>query len=64
MGKLNIPGVGETHLTGLGTGNDTSLGHERVGKGRLAVVDVGNNRHVTDVGGAVHQLYYQCLPLS
>lgn len=48
------PRVGESHLSGLGTGNNTSLGDERVGKGRLSVIDMGNNRHVSDVGRSVH----------
>lgn len=51
-----LPSVGETHLTSLGRGNNTGLGDKGVGKSRLAVVDVGNDRHVTDVGGLVHEL--------
>ena len=42
-----------TRVTGLSAGNDTGLGQQRVGQGRLAVVDVGNNRHVTDIGRLV-----------
>ena len=49
------PSIGESHVTGLGTGNDTGLGDKGVGKGGFTVVDVGNNRHVTDVGGSVHE---------
>jgi hypothetical protein len=49
------PGVHESHVTRLGTGNDTSLGDQSVGKGRLSVVDVSDNRHVSDVGRSVHE---------
>ena len=51
----DAPSVGESHVTGLGTGNDTSLGHERVGKGGFTVVNVRNDGHVTDVGWSVHE---------
>ena len=51
--NLILTSVGETHVTGLGTCDNTGLGYQRVGQGRLSVVDVGNDRHVTDVGGAV-----------
>lgn len=40
----------------LGGGDDTGLGQEGIGKGGLSVVDVGNDGHVTDVGGLVHKL--------
>lgn len=43
-------------ITSLGGRNDTGLGEKRVGQGRLAVVDVGNNGHVTDIGRLVHKL--------
>lgn len=43
-------------VTSLGGGNDTSFGQQGVGQGRLAVIDVGNDGHVTDIGGLVHQL--------
>lgn len=43
-------------VTSLGSGNDTSLGQQGVGQGRLAVIDVGNDGHVADIGGLVHQL--------
>jgi len=52
---LILAGVGETGLTGLGSGNDTSLGHERIGQGGLAVVNVGNHGHVADVPLLVHE---------
>ncbi|KAK1256398.1 hypothetical protein MKX07_008657 [Trichoderma sp. CBMAI-0711] len=42
-------------LTSLGSGNDTSLGQQGVGQGGLAVIDVGNDGHVSDIGGLVHQ---------
>lgn len=42
-------------ITSLCGGDDTGLGEKGVGKGRLAVVDVGNNGHVTDIGGLVHK---------
>lgn len=35
----NAPGVHEPGVTGLRRSNDTGLGDERVGKGRLSVVD-------------------------
>jgi hypothetical protein len=43
---LVISGVGESHVTGLGTSDNTGLGDQTVGKGGLSVIDVGNNRHV------------------
>ena len=52
---LIITGVHETGVTGLGTSDNTGLGDERVGKGGFSVVDMGNDRHVTDVGGLVHE---------
>eukprot|EP00043_Microstomoeca_roanoka_P011771 m.111338 g.111338 ORF g.111338 m.111338 type:complete len:377 (-) comp15293_c0_seq1:145-1275(-) len=48
--------IGEAGLTGLGTSNDTGLGHEGIGQSGLAVIDVGNHRHVTDVEPLVHDL--------
>ncbi|KAI6748621.1 hypothetical protein HG530_015394 [Fusarium avenaceum] len=48
--------IGGSGISSLGSGNDTSLGEKRVGQGRLAVVDVGNNGHVTDIGRLVHKL--------
>jgi hypothetical protein len=48
--------VGVTSLTGLLLGNNTSTTHERVGKSRLSVIDVSNNRHVTNVMLLVHDL--------
>ena len=51
---LVLPGVGGTSLTSLGGGNNTGLGHKGVCQSRLAVVDVGNDRHVSDVFLLVH----------
>ncbi|KAI6769124.1 hypothetical protein HG531_010228 [Fusarium graminearum] len=48
--------IGGSGITSLGGGNDTGLGEKRVGQGRLAVIDVGNNGHVTDIGRLVHKL--------
>lgn len=48
-------GVGETSLTSLGRGDDTGTLDERVGEGGLSVIDVGNDRHVTDVDRVVHE---------
>lgn len=48
-------GIRGTSITSLGGGDDTSLGQQRVGQGRLAVIDVGNDGHVTDIGGLVHE---------
>ena len=45
--------IGGSGLTGLAGGNDTGLGEERVGQGRLAVIDVSNDGHVAHVSGLV-----------
>ena len=42
-------GVGGTHISSLVTGNDTGFGDEGVCEGRLAVIDVGDDGHVTDL---------------
>ena len=49
------PCIRESHFPSFGTSNDTSFGDERVGKSGFSVVYMGNDRHVTDVGGFVHQ---------
>lgn len=49
----SISGTGITSLCG---GDDTGLGQQGVGQGGFAVVDVGNDGHVTDIGRLVHQL--------
>lgn len=46
--------VGETGLPSTGRGDDTSLRHEGVRQGGLAVIDVRDHGHVTDVGLLVH----------
>ena len=51
---LVLPGVRGPGLPGLGGGNDTSLGHQGVRQGGLAVVHVGNHGHVPDVSLLVH----------
>lgn len=48
-------GIGGTGITSLSGGDDTGLGEKGVGKSRLAVIDVGNDGHVTDVAGLVHE---------
>jgi len=53
--NLVLTSVGESHVTSLGSSDNTSLGDQRVGQGGLSVVDVGNNRHVTDVGRLAHK---------
>lgn len=44
-----------TGISSLGGGDNTGLGEKGVGEGRLAVIDVGNDRHVTDIGRLVHE---------
>eukprot|EP00042_Codosiga_hollandica_P038086 m.306022 g.306022 ORF g.306022 m.306022 type:complete len:541 (-) comp55303_c1_seq1:42-1664(-) len=46
--------VHEAGLSSAGLGDDTSLGHQRVGQRAFAVVDVRNHRHVADVSPLVH----------
>lgn len=48
--------IGGSSITSLCGGDDTGLGEQGVGEGRLAMVDVGNNGHVTDIGRLVHKL--------
>jgi hypothetical protein len=52
---LILSGIGETSLTSLGSGNNTSLLDKGVGQGRFTVIDVSNNGHVTDIGDLVHK---------
>mmetsp|Transcript_10291 Transcript_10291/g.15715 ORF Transcript_10291/g.15715 Transcript_10291/m.15715 type:complete len:802 (+) Transcript_10291:228-2633(+) len=42
-------GIGSSGVSSSLTGNDTGLGDKGVSKGTLAVVDVSNNRHVSDL---------------
>lgn len=51
---LVLTGVGETRLARAGSGDDTGFGDQRVRQSRLAVVDVGDDRHVADVPLLVH----------
>lgn len=44
-----------SRFSSLRGGDDTGFGKKRVGQGRLAVIDVGNDGHVTDIGGLVHK---------
>ena len=48
-------GVEETSVTRGFLLDDTGGGDEGVGEGGLAVIDVGNDGHVTDLVGAVHE---------
>ncbi|TKW57868.1 hypothetical protein CTA1_8343 [Colletotrichum tanaceti] len=48
-------GIRRSRVSGLGGGDDTGLGQEGVGEGGLSVIDVGNDGHVTDVRGLVHE---------
>ena len=50
-----LPGVHESHVSRLGTSNDTGLGDKGIGKGGFTVIDVSDNRHVSDVGRSVHE---------
>ena len=52
---LVLTGVSETGLSGLGSGDDTGLGNEGVGKSGFSVIDVSDDRHVTDVALAIHE---------
>jgi len=49
-----LSGIGESHFSGLGTGDNTGFGDQGVGKGGFTVIDVGNNGHVSDVPFFVH----------
>jgi len=51
-----VTSVHNTLITGLVHGNDTSSSNQRVRKGGLAVVDVGDDGNVSDVRGLVHEL--------
>lgn len=45
-----------SHFSGVGGGNNTGGRDKRVRQCGLAVVDVGNDRHVTDVVTIIHNL--------
>ena len=49
-------GIRETGVTGSLLGDDTSLRHQSIGKGGLAVIDVGDHRKVTDVVSHIHHM--------
>jgi len=51
-----LSGVSESGLTGLAASDDTSFTDKRVSKGRLAVIDVSNDGHISDVLLLVHDL--------
>mmetsp|Transcript_25409 Transcript_25409/g.43424 ORF Transcript_25409/g.43424 Transcript_25409/m.43424 type:complete len:875 (-) Transcript_25409:33-2657(-) len=46
---LVLAGIGQAGVAGRRRGNDTGRRDQRVGEGRLAVIDVRNDGHVTDV---------------
>ena len=48
---LILAGVGRAHVAGRRGCDDAGGGQERVGQGRLAVIDVRDHRHVADVVG-------------
>ena len=50
-----LSSIRETGLSSLGTSDDTGFGHEGIGQGGLAVIDVGNHGHVPDVLLLVHE---------
>lgn len=49
-----LAGVSEAGLTGAGPGDDTGLRDQRIRQRRLAVVDVRNDGHISDVLLLVH----------
>jgi len=44
-----LSGIGGSGITSSLSGNNTGFGNEGIGKGTLAVIDVSNNRHVSNV---------------
>ena len=48
--------IGKAGITSRFAGNDTGFSNEGVREGGLSVVDVGNDRHVTDLVCVVHDL--------
>ena len=46
---LFLPGIGGPGLSSLVGGDDTGLGHQGVGQSGLAVIQVGDHGHVSDV---------------
>lgn len=51
---LILASVGEAGLSGLGAGDDSGLGDQGIRQGRLAVVNVSDDGHITDVLLLVH----------
>lgn len=51
---LVLAGVGEAGFACLGAGNNSGLGDQGVGQRRFSVIDVRDDRHVTDVPLLVH----------
>lgn len=49
-----LAGVSEASLAGARVCDDTGLRHQRIGQRRLAMVDVGNDGHISDVLLLVH----------
>lgn len=52
---LILTSVSETGFTSTTRGDNTGLGDQGVGQGRLAVIDVSNDGHVTNVRNLVHK---------
>jgi len=48
-----LSGIGGSGIASSLAGNNTGLGNKGVSKGTLAVVDVSNNGHVSDVSSLV-----------
>lgn len=46
--------VRESCFSSLGTGDDTGFGDERIGQCRLAVIDVRDDRHISNILLFVH----------
>jgi hypothetical protein len=53
---LVLAGISEAGFTSVLPSNDTSMGNQRVGEGGLAMIDMSDNAHITDVGLLVHDL--------
>ena len=53
---LVLTSIGGTGITSRFSGNDTGFSNERVRKGRLSVVDVSDDGHVSDLVSLVHDL--------
>ena len=46
--------VSSADFSSLVASNDTGFGNKGIGKGRLAVIDVGDHRHVSDLVRVTH----------